>query len=76
MVAPPNFDDDSGFFLPIEDFIVYEVRHVYEPIAVAIDKGDSELGAKVKEIVSAMHADGTLSKLSMKWFKVDYTVTK
>jgi hypothetical protein len=28
IVVPANFDDDSGFFLPIEDFIVYEVRHV------------------------------------------------
>ena len=48
----------------------------FEPLAVAIDRGDKELDAKVKEIIDAMHADGTLSKLSMKWFNTDYTVTK
>ncbi|MBZ0260828.1 MAG: ABC transporter substrate-binding protein [Hyphomicrobiales bacterium] len=48
----------------------------YEPISVAIDLGDKELSAKTKEIVAAMHADGTLSKLSMKWYNIDYSVTK
>ncbi|HYD99060.1 MAG TPA: transporter substrate-binding domain-containing protein [Alphaproteobacteria bacterium] len=48
----------------------------YEPNAVAIDKGDPEFAAKVKEIVEAMHADGTLSKLSEKWYGVDLTKVK
>ncbi len=45
----------------------------YEPLAVAIDKGDPEFGAKVTQIIEAMHADGTLTQLSMKWYGVDYT---
>ncbi len=47
----------------------------YEPLSVAIDKGDPEFAAKIKEIVDAMHADGTLSELSMKWYGVDLTKT-
>ena len=45
----------------------------YEPLAVAIDKGDPELAAEIKRIVDAMKADGTLSNLSKKWLGVDYT---
>jgi polar amino acid transport system substrate-binding protein len=45
----------------------------YEPLAVATDKGDPEFDAKIAEIVGQMHADGTLSKLSQKWYGVDYT---
>jgi len=44
-----------------------------EPLSVAIDKGDPELGAKLAEIVSAMRDDGTLSELSMKWYGADLT---
>jgi polar amino acid transport system substrate-binding protein len=43
----------------------------YEPLSVAVDKGDPEFAAKIKEIVEAMHGDGTLSKLSEKWYGVD-----
>ncbi len=45
----------------------------YEPLAVATDKGDPEFDAKIKEIVDAMHKDGTLTKLSMKWYGADLT---
>ena len=45
----------------------------YEPLAVAIDKGDPEFAAKVTQIIEAMHADGTLTQLSKKWYGVDYT---
>ena len=48
----------------------------YEPLAVAVDKGDPEFSAKVAEIVAAMRADGTLSKLSEKWYGVDYSTVK
>ncbi len=50
----------------------------YEPLAVAFDKSapldDASLLQKVSDIVDEMHADGTLSDLSMQWFGVDYTV--
>ncbi len=43
----------------------------YEPLSVATDKSDPAFSAKIKEIVEAMHGDGTLSKLSKKWYGVD-----
>ena len=46
----------------------------YEPLSVAINKGDSEFGAKLSKIIDAMHADGTLTKMSMKWYDADLTV--
>ena len=48
----------------------------YEPLAVATDKGDPEFDAKIKEIVQAMHDDGTLTKLSEKWYGTDLTRAK
>jgi polar amino acid transport system substrate-binding protein len=48
----------------------------YEPLAVATDKGDPEFDAKIAEIVKAMHDDGTLTKLSQKWFGADLTRAK
>lgn len=48
----------------------------YEPLAVATDKGDPEFDAKIAETVKAMHADGTLTRLSMKWYGVDLTSAK
>lgn len=48
----------------------------YEPLAVATDKGDDEFDAKIAEIVDAMHKDGTLTKLSMKWYGADLTSVK
>jgi polar amino acid transport system substrate-binding protein len=50
----------------------------FEPLAVAVDKSapldDASLVAKISEIIDAMHADGTLSALSMKWYGEDLTV--
>ncbi|MGZ5299849.1 MAG: transporter substrate-binding domain-containing protein [Actinomycetota bacterium] len=50
----------------------------FEPLAVAVDKSapldDSTLVAKLSEIIDAMHADGTLTALSMKWYGEDLTV--
>ncbi|WP_439271689.1 transporter substrate-binding domain-containing protein [Pseudochrobactrum sp. HB0163] len=48
----------------------------YEPLAAAVDKGDPEFTAKIKEIFEEMKADGTLSELSVKWYGVDYTKLK
>jgi polar amino acid transport system substrate-binding protein len=44
-----------------------------EPLSVAIDKGDAELGAKIAAAVAAMHKDGTLAALSQKWYGLDLT---
>jgi polar amino acid transport system substrate-binding protein len=44
-----------------------------EPIWVAVDKGDPEWEAKIKEIFKAMHDDGTLKAISEKWLGADIT---
>lgn len=45
----------------------------YEPISIAVDKGDAEFAAKITEIIEAMRADGTLKKISEKRLGVDVT---
>ena len=45
----------------------------YEPLAVAVDKGDPEFSAKIAEIIKSMHDDGTLSALSIKWYGTDFS---
>jgi polar amino acid transport system substrate-binding protein len=50
----------------------------FEPLAVAFDKSAPEhsmLVSTVNQIVADMHADGTLSELSTKWFGSDYTTS-
>ena len=51
----------------------------YEPLSIAFDKNDpldaQTLSEAVGKIVDDMHADGTLSELSKKWYDgVDWTV--
>jgi len=45
----------------------------YEPLSAAVDLGDQEFFDKIAETIQAMHADGALTKLSTKWYGVDYT---
>lgn len=45
----------------------------FEPVAVAIAKGDEPFARRMAEIVDAMHQDGTLAALSVKWFGIDLT---
>jgi polar amino acid transport system substrate-binding protein len=52
----------------------------YEPLSIAFDKNDpidsQPLSDAVGKIVDDMHADGTLSELSKKWYDgVDWTVS-
>jgi polar amino acid transport system substrate-binding protein len=44
-----------------------------EPNMVATDKGDPEWNALVASTIKAMKADGTLAKISQRWFKSDIT---
>lgn len=46
----------------------------YTPSALVVERSEDALAAALKEIVNAMHGDGTLTRLSMKWF--DYDLTK
>ena len=48
----------------------------YEPLSFALDKGrgpSDEMLAKLNEIVAEMHADGTLTNLSMQYYGEDIT---
>lgn len=45
----------------------------YEPLAVAVDKGDDEFNKQVSDIIKELRKDGTLKSLSEKWYGVDYT---
>ncbi|AGS24468.1 transporter substrate-binding domain-containing protein [Rhizobium etli] len=46
------------------------------PAVVAILKGDKEFNDKIAAAVQSMRDDGTLSKLSIKWYGSDFTVGK
>jgi polar amino acid transport system substrate-binding protein len=46
----------------------------YTPSSIAIEHGDPELAARLDAVIDAMHSDGTLSAISLKWF--DYDMTK
>ncbi len=48
----------------------------YEPLAFALDKSrgpSSKMLTKLNEILGEMHADGTLTDLSIKWYGIDIT---
>ncbi len=51
----------------------------YEPLSIAFDKNDpvdnASLVQAVSKIVEDMHADGTLTSLSMQWYGVDLTTS-
>jgi polar amino acid transport system substrate-binding protein len=51
----------------------------YEPLSVAFDKHDpvdnASLVQAVSDIIDEMHADGTLTELSMKWYNTDLTTS-
>jgi polar amino acid transport system substrate-binding protein len=48
----------------------------YDALSFAIDKArapNDKFLAKLEEVLASMHADGTLTELSMKWYGVDLT---
>ncbi|MBQ7155205.1 MAG: transporter substrate-binding domain-containing protein, partial [Synergistaceae bacterium] len=47
-----------------------------EELAIGFRKNDRKLGDRVQEVISEMKADGTLGKISQKWFGSDITVVK
>ena len=44
-----------------------------EPLAIAAEKGEFAMVARVKEILREMRGDGTLKRLSIEWFGTDYS---
>jgi polar amino acid transport system substrate-binding protein len=45
----------------------------YEPLAIAVDKGDEAFNSALSKIVADMKSDGTLKRLSEKWYGADLT---
>jgi polar amino acid transport system substrate-binding protein len=45
----------------------------YEPLAIAVDKGDEAFSNALGKIVADMKTDGTLKQLSQKWYGTDLT---
>ncbi|CAI8820808.1 polar amino acid transport system substrate-binding protein [Pseudomonas sp. IT-196MI5] len=45
----------------------------YEPLAIAVDKGDEAFSKALGKIVADMKTDGTLKQLSQKWYGTDLT---
>ncbi|MBN6791877.1 ABC transporter substrate-binding protein [Pseudomonas fulva] len=64
VTAKPRLDQDKRFKLAGAP--LYE-----EPNSVAIEKGDPEWDAKVRQVFAELKADGTLSKFSQKWIGAD-----
>lgn len=64
VTAQPRLDQDKRFKLAGAP--LYE-----EPNSVAIEKGDAEWDAKVRQVFAELKADGTLAKLSQKWIGAD-----
>ncbi|MER9567353.1 transporter substrate-binding domain-containing protein [Mesorhizobium sp. M0571] len=44
------------------------------PTALAVERGDKEFNDKIAAAIQSMKDDGSLSKLSIKWFGVDHSV--
>ena len=74
MTATPTIDQfiaDGGTVKDVGDPLYGE------PLAIAFDKSspidNASLVAAVSAIIDEMHADGTLTDLSMKWYGEDIT---
>lgn len=74
VAAMPTVDAAAKRGYPIKALV--DDPAYYEPLAVAIDKGDEEFNAKLKSIFEELKADGTLKDLSIKWYGIDYTAAK
>jgi polar amino acid transport system substrate-binding protein len=59
---------DKGLALRIVPGFLY-----WEPVAIAVEKGNDAFARKIEETVDSMLADGTLGALSTKWFGLDMT---
>jgi polar amino acid transport system substrate-binding protein len=58
----------NGYPFRMLDQVIFSL-----PQAVAVENDNTELGDAVAKAISDMRADGTLSKLSLKWHKADLT---
>ena len=56
-----------------DKFEISSVKLSNEPIAIALRAGNEELQKEINEALKALHEDGTLSKISIKYLGEDYT---
>ena len=54
-------------------FEISSVQLSNEPIAIALRAGNEELQKEINEALKALHEDGTLSQISIKYLGEDYT---
>ncbi len=59
-----------------ERFFVLPESFGKEELAIGFRKGDQTLRDRVQETINEMKADGTLKKISTKWFGSDITIVK
>jgi polar amino acid transport system substrate-binding protein len=74
--AKPTVEEAIAADTPIE---IIGDPIFYEPLGIAFDQNGADvtaLTAEVDRIVGEMHADGTLTELSMKWYEEDLTQTE
>lgn len=67
-------DDQVGRYyvgLAADQYVVAAKMHD-EPFGIGFRKEDQPLNDAVQKAINDLKADGTLSKISMKWFKTDY----
>ncbi len=73
MTSQPTIQADINEGLPIK---YVGTPAFYEPLAFALDKARGpadEMLKRLNEIIAEMHADGTLSELSIRWYGIDLT---
>lgn len=56
-----------------EDYVITSAQLTNEPIAVCMNKEDTELVEKVNAAITALQESGKMKELSINWFKEDYT---
>ncbi|MFC1879302.1 transporter substrate-binding domain-containing protein, partial [Chloroflexota bacterium] len=73
MSAQPTIEEAISSGVPLK---IIGTPAFYEPLAFALDKSrgpSDKFVEKLNEILTEMHADGTLMELSIKWFGFDIT---
>lgn len=56
-----------------ENYVITSAQLTNEPIAVCMNKEDTELVEKVNVAITALQDSGKMKELSVQWFKEDYT---
>lgn len=56
-----------------EKYVISSAKLTNEPIAVCIKKGNTALRDEIQKALDDLRADGTLKKISEKWFDLDLT---